>query len=65
MGKNRYQRAVEILEDYKGKKLGLMKLRSLIVQNIGSDERTINEVLKTCLETKLIKDVGAGHFEVL
>ena len=39
-------------------------LRSLIMINIGSDERTITACLKTMGATGLIKDIGDCRFEI-
>lgn len=65
MGKTIYQKCVKMLEFKKGEILTLDVLKSLIMMNIGSDYRTMNQALETMSLTRLIKDVDNFRFEVL
>ena len=65
MGRNVYQKCVNILELRKGEKLTLDELKALIMMYIGSDARTVNQALETMAMTKLIKDIGNYRFKVL
>ena len=64
MPANSYQKAKKMLDSSTGGKIGLMGLRMMIMKNIGCDERTIKSYLKLMIQTKLIKDTGARHFEI-
>ena len=64
MGKKRYTKCVELLEKFKGQRIGFMRLQSEIMKEIGGDPRTISNVIKLMMETKLIKDIGQSHFLV-
>jgi len=63
-GKNRYEFAKELIEKNfkRGDKPGFNKLQSLIMVNLGSD---VHAYLKVMIETKMIKDIGQCHFEIL
>jgi len=65
MGKTIYSKCQEILKNYSGKEIGLMKLRQLVIMNIGGQERTITQALKVMGQTKLIQDIGNAHFKIL
>ncbi len=65
MGHNVYEKAKELLKPIKGMEIGLVKLRSIIIRNVGGDKRTITNYLNIMIETKLLRDVGNAHFKVL
>ncbi len=59
-GTNRYTLASEALKEYDGRYLTIGMLRSLIMQKLGSDERTIVGYLTMMRETGLIKETIRG-----
>jgi len=66
MGKKSYDKIKEILKTFKkGEEVGYMRLQRIISINIGSDPRTISNMIRTMLDTKLIKDIGNCHFKIL
>jgi len=64
MGKNSYQSAKEMLKNIHGK-IGLNRLKTELMMHIGCDDRTIQKYMKLMIQTKLLKDVSEGHFEVI
>jgi hypothetical protein len=62
---NRFQKAKEILEKFKEEEMGLLKLRNILIRNVGSDERTISSYLKLMIEMRLIKEISQFHFKIL
>jgi len=54
-----------MLKESKDKTINIQTLRSLIIINIGSTERTIKSCLSIMGETGLIKDLGDYKFKVL
>ena len=67
MGTTGYFKCKELIEEHfkKDDEIGLVEFSTLIMKEIGSDPRTIQNTLKTMLETKLIKDIGNCHFKIL
>jgi hypothetical protein len=66
MGNTLYYKCKELLKEYpRGMQIGIVLLSNEIMINIGSDPRTIENALKTMITTKLIKDIGNCHFEIL
>ncbi len=63
-GRNTYSKLKEILKDKEGV-ITIHELKSLIMMNIGCDERTIQNCLKVMGGTGLIKDIGDCRFEIL
>jgi len=69
MGLTRYQKAVRILERYmeenKTKIIYTMNLRSLMIQEMGSDEqRVIVPTLKMLREQGVITEVAVNKWEI-
>ena len=62
-GRNTYSKLKEILKDKEGV-ITIHDLKSLIMMNIGCDERTIQNCLRVMGSTGLIKDIGDCKFEV-
>ena len=56
MGKNSYEKAKDILKNKTGR-IGLMALRTLVMINIGCDERTITSYLNSFD----MENLPAGH----
>jgi len=67
MGKTIYSKCVEMLKkNYKkDDEVGMMKLSSVVMMNIGGQPRTIKNALEVMMQTKLIKDIGSCHFRIL
>ena len=63
-GRTTYSKLKGILENQKGV-ISIHELRTLIIINVGSCERTIASCLKILAETGLIKDIGDCKFEIL
>ena len=60
--KTKYEKAVKVLEGFKGKTMGVQALKRIVMRNLGSDERTIEGYLMTMRETKLITEVENMRF---
>lgn len=62
-----YERCKELLEKHfkKGDKVGAVKLTELIMLELGSDPRTIQNSLRTMMKLKLIKDINNCHWKIL
>ena len=60
-----YERLKDMMQKVPAGEVHLDKLRSLIIMNIGSTERTIYSCLRIMSETKMIKDLGNSKFKVL
>ena len=54
-----------MLKGLKGKKLSIHELQALVSVNLGSNEKTIDQALRTMGLTGLIKDIGNSRFKVL
>jgi hypothetical protein len=62
-GRTTYSKLKNILKDLQGV-ITIHELRTLIIINVGSCERTIASCLKILSETGLIKDIGDCKFEI-
>ena len=65
MGKTKYEMAISVLNSYKGKVLSINRMRHLIIQRLGGDERTINSYLMMMREMGLIKELEHMRFKIL
>lgn len=62
-----HDKCVGLLDKFfnRGDKVGSVKLSSLIITHIGGQRRTVQRCLEIMILTKLIKDIGDCHFEIL
>jgi hypothetical protein len=67
MALDKYSRAKKLIEEHfkKDDEVGTVRLSTIIMKEIGADDRTISSYLRVMLDTKLIKDIGNCHFKIL
>ena len=56
---------IMFLEPYKGQVVPIGRLQRLIMENIGSTERTLEESLKTMIQFELVREVESFQFLVI
>lgn len=62
--RNSYVKLKNMLEGLEGRTLSIHQLRQMIAINLGANERTMAQALKTLSLTRLLKDLGNSRFKV-
>lgn len=66
-----FSRLKEMLKDYRPRRnsktseISFATLEKLIVMNIGSNQRTIADSMRTMVLTGLLQDIGDGRFRIV
>lgn len=63
-GITRYKMAVDLLDKFKGLELHLNELKSLILKNLGSNNRTVKEYLELMKDTGLIHEIEHLRYKI-
>jgi hypothetical protein len=62
--RNRYGKVLSLLAPIRGQKVSIGKLKNLIMINIGSTEKTIEDILKFMISLNLITETESFIFKV-
>lgn len=65
MGKSRYAKAQQLLKDIIGQKLHKNKLWRRIMVDVGSDERTIRELMNLMISLGMIHECEQDVYEII
>lgn len=65
MGKKGYDKAIELIVDIKGKVISVDILKTMIMKEIGGDDRTFSSYIIMMTKTGLIKEVDHMRFKIL
>jgi len=65
MGRTTYDKLQDFVEKIKhNKTIGYMTLQKFVKLHIGSDPRTVENAIRTMIETDMLKDIGDCQFEI-
>lgn len=65
MGKSRYNKATELLKPIVGETIGVNKIWRRIMIEVGSDDRTIREMMELMIKLGMIREVDQNYYLVI
>ena len=65
MGKTRYNQMKELLKPIMGKTVQMNKLWRRIMIEVGSDDRTIRDYMRTMISLGMINEVRDGYYKII
>lgn len=65
MGRSRYNQMRQLLKPIVGKTIQMNKIWRRIMIEVGSDERTIRDYMRTMISLGMIREVRDGYYEII